>query len=61
MDKIKRRAQTRQQTALDRLGTNTPRCVECGETDWRCLEAHHLAGRAYDDSPGSFAAIAIEN
>lgn len=49
MDKIERRREARQQAALDRLGTNEPRCVHCGETDWRCLEAHHVAGRAYDD------------
>lgn len=30
-----------------RLGTHEPRCVTCGETDPRCLEKHHLAGRRY--------------
>ncbi len=39
----------RRQKALERLGTNTPRCVHCGESDYRCLEAHHIAGRAYDE------------
>jgi hypothetical protein len=40
----------RRQHALERLGTNTPRCVNCGETDWRCLERDHLAGRKFDDT-----------
>lgn len=40
----------RKQRALQRLGTDDPRCIICGEADWRCLELHHLAGRAYDDS-----------
>ncbi len=40
----------RKQRALERLGTTAPRCVSCGEDDWRCLERHHVAGRAYDDT-----------
>src|SRR6516162_9014694 len=32
-----------------RLGTHEPRCVICGETDPRCLEEHHIAGRGYHD------------
>jgi hypothetical protein len=39
----------RRQRALERLRTNTPHCAECGETDWRCLEVHHIAGRDFDD------------
>lgn len=34
--------------ARERLGTNHPVCVVCGEKDPRCLEAHHIAGRAFD-------------
>lgn len=49
MDEIERKRETRRQAALDRLGSNNPRCMHCGETDWRCLEAHHVAGRAFDD------------
>lgn len=30
-----------------RLGTHEPQCVVCGETDPRCLEAHHLPGQKY--------------
>lgn len=39
----------RRQAALERLGTNDPRCIFCGEDDPHCMEAHHLAGKAYDD------------
>lgn len=41
-------AERRKQARLDKLGTNAPRCVHCGENDQTCLEAHHVAGRAYD-------------
>lgn len=44
------RREKRRQRALERLGTNTARCAECRETDWRCLEAHHIAGRDFDDA-----------
>lgn len=37
----------RKQRALERLGSNDPRCVICGESNWQCLESHHLAGQAY--------------
>lgn len=39
----------REQRALRRLGTNTPRCASCGEKRWQCLELHHVAGQAHDD------------
>jgi hypothetical protein len=39
----------RKQSVLRRLGTDDPRCAICGESDWRCLERHHLAGQVYDD------------
>lgn len=38
----------RRQRAYERLGTDTPRCGACGETDWRCQEAHHVAGQRHD-------------
>lgn len=38
----------RRQRAYERLHTDTPRCGVCGETDWRCLEAHHVAGQRHD-------------
>ncbi|MGI8474947.1 MAG: hypothetical protein ACR2OO_01020 [Thermomicrobiales bacterium] len=39
----------KKQRALQRLGMDDPRCMTCGEADWRCLERHHIAGRAYDE------------
>ena len=42
-------AERRKQLRLEKLGTNQPRCGTCGETDWRCMEAHHIAGRHFDD------------
>jgi hypothetical protein len=43
-----KRRETRRQNALDRLGANNPRCIICSEDDWRTLEFHHIAGRAFD-------------
>ena len=40
-------AETRKQKALQRLGTRNPICKACGENDWRCMEAHHSAGKAH--------------
>ncbi len=39
--------EARRQAALERLGSIDPRCASCGESDWRCLEAHHLSGEKY--------------
>ena len=39
----------RKQRAFERLGSDSPRCVDCGETDWRCLECHHIAGQAHGE------------
>jgi hypothetical protein len=41
--------EVRRQKRLETLGSNNPACAICGERDWRILELHHLAGRAYDD------------
>jgi 5-methylcytosine-specific restriction endonuclease McrA len=49
MDEEFRKKERRRQAQLERLGTNTPRCVVCGEDDSRCLELHHLAGRKFGD------------
>jgi hypothetical protein len=38
----------REQRAYERLRTDKPRCPGCGETDWRCFDAHHLAGKRRD-------------
>jgi hypothetical protein len=40
----------RKQKRLEKLGSNNPVCITCGEDDWRCLEEHHIAGQAYDDT-----------
>lgn len=40
----------RRLNALDRLNDAEPKCVVCGEDDWRTLEDHHIAGRAFDAS-----------
>lgn len=42
--------EVRKQKRLETLGSNHPVCIECGENDWRCLEQHHIAGRAYDET-----------
>ena len=39
----------RKQSRLHKLGTNSPRCPCCTETDWRVFEQHHLTGRKHDD------------
>ncbi len=48
MDKVKCQRERRRLAALERLGTEKPRC-HCGEDNPHCLERHHLAGQAYDD------------
>ena len=49
MKNVERKRETRRQIALDRLGSNNPICVICGESDWRVLELHHIAGQAFDE------------
>ncbi len=39
----------RRQRALERLGTNTPRCPFCGIDEPLVFELHHIAGRAHGD------------
>ena len=41
--------ESRKQKAFSRLGTRKPVCTGCGETDWRCFEAHHIAGQSHHD------------
>ena len=38
----------RERDAKRRLGSEHPKCASCGMDDCRCLEAHHIAGRAFD-------------
>lgn len=44
----------RKSRALRRLGTDSPACAGCGNSDWRCLELHHVAGQAHDDMTAIF-------
>lgn len=39
----------RLERAHERLGTNAPQCIHCGENYAHCLEEHHIAGRAMHD------------
>lgn len=47
MDQAEMRRETRRQKALDRLGTDYPRCRACQEDDPCCLELHHLEGKDF--------------
>ena len=44
------RRERRHQAAIERLGTNKPACVICGENDPRVLEKHHLEGQAFGET-----------
>lgn len=46
---IRNNKESRKQKRLERFGTNHPVCVNCGEDDDRCLELHHIAGRAHSE------------
>ena len=50
MDKKELAKETRRQRRFEVLGTNNPRCGICGETDWRCIELHHVADFSRNDS-----------
>jgi hypothetical protein len=41
--------EARKHRALRRLGTDNPACCHCGNSDWRVLELHHIAGREFGD------------
>src|SRR5699024_6033883 len=49
MTAIDMQTERKKQRAVQRLGTDDPRCGTCGDSDWRCLELHHIGERAYDD------------
>ncbi len=49
MDTDFRKKERRRQAHLERLGTNNPRCVVCGEKHPSCLELHHLRGCKFGD------------
>lgn len=42
----------RKQDHLEKLGTQHPACSLCGESDHRCLEAHHIAGQKFAPETG---------
>jgi hypothetical protein len=44
------RREARRRRALERLGTENPRCVICGENDPLALELHHLEGQGFGSS-----------
>jgi hypothetical protein len=48
MDEYERKREARRQRALERLGTDNPRC-SCGVDNPHCLERHHIAGQAYSE------------
>jgi hypothetical protein len=50
MDEKQLNREARLQRMHERLGVDHPRCIECGLDDVRCLEAHHIAGSAFDDA-----------
>ena len=49
MNELELKRERRKQRALERLGSNNPRCVACGFDDPLALELHNLAGRAFGD------------
>lgn len=40
--------ETRYRKALERLGTDTPKCAHCDVINPFCLQLHHIAGQAND-------------
>jgi hypothetical protein len=49
MDDIERERERRRQKALERLGTDRPKCIFCDESDPHCLELHHIAGHKHGE------------
>jgi hypothetical protein len=49
MDQLELNRERRRQRALERLGTNNPRCPFCGCDNPLAIELHHIAGRVFDD------------
>jgi len=43
-------AEERLRKAMERLGDGNPICKCCPESDPRCLERHHIAGRQFSDA-----------
>lgn len=49
MTKTELAKESRRQRRLERLGSNEPRCGQCGEHDDRCLELHHVTDHGRDE------------
>jgi hypothetical protein len=43
-------AEERLRKSMERLGDDNPICKCCPESDPRCLERHHIAGRQFGDA-----------
>jgi hypothetical protein len=50
MDRKQLAREVRKQRRLEALGTNDPKCGTCGESDWRCIELHHVADYGCNDA-----------
>ena len=48
MDTSSIEQERRKQARLEKLGTNNPICGTCGNTEWRCIELHHIADHGRD-------------
>ena len=42
-------SEDRKEQKLRSLGTRDPVCIGCDETDSRCLELHHIAGKKHHE------------
>lgn len=47
MTKEELERERRLQVAYERLGSMTPKCLDCSETNPHCLELDHVAGRKF--------------
>jgi hypothetical protein len=56
MNKHDNDRERRKQRFLERMGTDHPVCVTCGETEWCTFEGHHIAGRQFDEHVEYFCA-----
>ena len=52
MNKSKLARERRKQNRLEQLGTDRPICTLCLESDWRCLELHHISPERTTDDCG---------
>ena len=50
MNKQELAREQRKQRRCEKLGTNEPHCGICPETDWTCIELHHVADHGRDET-----------